>query len=187
MTNNGTEPRQPPPCPSRARATRRLKTAATRGFSLMEVNMAVFVVAVGVLSMVALYPLGLRESTQGQADLRQSMFADYVINQAVAAASQTNILWSEWTRVPRVQGARVNLQSSVPAFIRSRLDFSEYPDMIEDRHFRIAAVLAPGMSDRIMGILVQSTDLVQSVSEYSQWSNNPVFYAEVMFQGDPTR
>ena len=39
------------------------------GFSLIEVNMAVFVLAIGVLSMAALYPLGLRESIQSQADL----------------------------------------------------------------------------------------------------------------------
>ena len=57
------------------------------GFSLMEVNMAVFVLSVGILSMIVLYPLGLRESLQGQADIKQSMFADYILNQAVAYAS----------------------------------------------------------------------------------------------------
>jgi Tfp pilus assembly protein PilV len=70
------------------------------GFSLMEVNMAIFVMAVGILGMVALYPLGLRESTQGQADLKQAMFADYVLKQLVAAASQTNITWTEGTNFP---------------------------------------------------------------------------------------
>lgn len=72
------------------------------GFSLIEVNIAIFVMAVGVLGMVALYPLGLRESAQGQADLKQSMFADYLLNQVVALASQTNITWSEWSNIPKV-------------------------------------------------------------------------------------
>jgi hypothetical protein len=71
------------------------------GFSLIEVNMAVFVMAVGVLSMAVLYPLGLRESTQGQADLKQSMFADCVLNQVVALASQTNVTWNSWKNIPR--------------------------------------------------------------------------------------
>jgi type II secretory pathway pseudopilin PulG len=64
------------------------------GFSLIEVQMAIFVVAVGVLSMVALYPLGLRESVLSQEELKQSMFADYILNVAVAAACNTNLTWS---------------------------------------------------------------------------------------------
>ena len=57
------------------------------GFSLIEVNMAIFVMAIGVLSIVALFPLGLRESFQGNADLKQSATADYYLNQVVAIAS----------------------------------------------------------------------------------------------------
>lgn len=164
-----------------------MKTAENRaGFSLMEVNMAVFVMAIGILSMVALYPLGLRESTQGQADLKQSMFADYVLNQVIAAASQTNITWSEWSGVPRVSGEEINLNSSVPGFIRNRLDLTAYPDMRENTHFKIACCRISGASDKIMGVMVQSTDLVKNITKYEQITNNPVFYAEVVFQGDPT-
>ena len=64
------------------------------GFSLIEVNMAVFVLAIGVLSMAILFPLGLRESMQSQADLKQSMFADYLLNVAVAAASSPQVTWT---------------------------------------------------------------------------------------------
>ena len=32
------------------------------GFTLMEVNLAIFIMAVAILGMVALYPLGFRES-----------------------------------------------------------------------------------------------------------------------------
>ena len=160
--------------------------SARAGFSLIEINIAVFVMALGVLSMVVLYPLGLRESTQGSADLKQSMFADYVLNQAVAAASQTNITWSQWKSVPRLGGARVNLNSSVPSFIRSKLDLDDWPDMREGTHFRIACCLVPGASDRIMGIMVQSTDLTKNITSYDQFTNNPVYYAEALFQGRPT-
>jgi len=154
------------------------------GFSLIEVNMAVFVVAVGVLSMCVLFPLGLRESTQGQADLKQAMFADYVLNQAVAAASQTNIPWSSWRAVTKLGGNdRVNMDNSTPDFIR---DYVNKPPMtgMKDTQYKIACCLVPGASDKIMGIMVQSTDL-KKISEYNQFSNNTVFYAEVMFQGDP--
>ena len=66
------------------------------GFSLMEVNMAVFVMAIGILGMVALFPLGLREGVQARADLKQSMFADHALNQLVAILSQTNMTWQIW-------------------------------------------------------------------------------------------
>ncbi len=158
------------------------------GFSLMEVNMAVFVMAIGILSMVALYPLGLRESTQGQADLKQSMFADYILNQAVAAASQTNIPWSNWRSVPKYDAyngsPQGGIDASVPQFIKNELDFSAYPNL-DQKHYKIACCLLPGASDRIMGIMVQSTDL-ENISKFEQVTNNPIFYAEVMFQGDPT-
>lgn len=165
-----------------------MKAATNRaGFSLMEVNMAVFVMAIGILSMVVLYPLGLRESTQGQADLKQSMFADYVLNQAVAAAAQTNIPWSQWQNVPLAEGNTIKLAGSVPAFIRNKLDLSAYPDMKEDVHYKIACCRVSGASEKIMGIMVQSTELVKNITQFEQVTNNPIFYAEVMFQGEPAK
>ena len=163
---------------------------SSSGFSLMEVNMAVFVVAIGVLSMVVLYPLGLRESTQGQADLKQAMFADDVLNRAVAAASQTNITWTEWTtKVPNKYNFKNKINSSVPDFINNEMETlkSDYPQLKRDTHYKIACCLLPGASDKIMGIMVQSTDLFKTISSYSQFTNNPIYYAEVMFQGDPTK
>jgi len=67
-----------------------------RGFSLMEVNIAVFVMATGVLAIVGLFPLGMRESILSQMDFKRAMFADYVLNIAVAAACSTNVTWNEW-------------------------------------------------------------------------------------------
>ena len=167
-----------------------MNTAPNRaGFSLMEVNMAVFVMAIGILSLVVLYPLGLRESTQGQADLKQSMFADYVLNQAVAYASDTNLTWSEWKSVNVADSDTEEVTPVVPPFIRSKLKMGPYTSlgMQQDVHYKIGCFLVPGASDKIMGILVQSTDLVKTITKFEQITNNPIFYAEVMFQGDPTR
>lgn len=151
--------------------------------------MAVFVMAVGILSMVVLYPLGLRESTQGQADLKQAMFADFVLNQAVAAASSTNITWSEWKSVNVADPDSDTVRPVLPNFISSKMEMNPYINlgMQQDTHYKIGCFLVPGASDKIMGILVQSTDLVKAVTKYEQITNNPIFYAEVMFQGDPTR
>ena len=47
-----------------------------RGFSLIEVNIAILVVAGGLLSMFSLFPAGLRMSTAAMSDTRQALFAD---------------------------------------------------------------------------------------------------------------
>lgn len=155
-------------------------------FSLMEVNMAVFVMSVGILSMVVLYPLGLRESTQGQADLKQSMLADFLLNQAVAAASQTNITWAQWTTVPRASSEMVNGNpgNQWPSFMRDQIEEPDWTDAprFGNKRCRVACVLVPGFSGRIMGIMVQSTEL-KNLNDYNQYSNNPIYYAEAMFQG----
>ena len=164
-----------------------MKTRWKAGFSLMEVNMAIFVMAVGILSVVALFPLGLRESTQGQADITQAMFSDYLLNQAVAAASLTNFWWSEWKKVPNaVDRDHVDLLDTLPDFMRQRMHLPKMdPPLSKASSYSIACCLVPGASDKIMGIMVQSTEVENgNVAEYT---NNPVYYAEVLFQGDPTK
>ena len=157
------------------------------GFSLMEVNMAIFVMAVGILSAVALFPLGLRESTQGQADITQAMFSDYLLNQAVAAASLTNFWWSEWKKVPNaVNRDHIDLLNTLPDFMRQRMHLPKMdPPLSKASGYSIACCLVPGASDKIMGIMVQSTEV--EGGNIADYTNNPVYYAEVLFQGDPTK
>ena len=169
------------------------------GFSLIEVNMAVFVLAVGVLSMASLYPLGLRESIQSQADLKQSMFADYVLNVAVAAASSPNVTKAQW-----------DATSNPPASEQDRVDLSTLEN---SDHFVITAVVnavgkyegfkenhklyetyaiycsrVPG-STRLMSIMVRSLDMDTSNMSTSEKKKRlgvqPLYYAEAWFQGTP--
>jgi prepilin-type N-terminal cleavage/methylation domain-containing protein len=66
-----------------------------RGFSLIEVNMALLVVGIGLSALLGLFPAALRESGLATADTAQAMFADQVLNMLHAnAASITN--WSAW-------------------------------------------------------------------------------------------
>ena len=46
------------------------------GFTLMEVNLAIFIMAVGVFSMCSLYTLGYRENRQSVEDVAGAAFAD---------------------------------------------------------------------------------------------------------------
>ena len=132
--------------------------------------MAVFVMAVGILSMVVLYPLGLRESTQGRADLKQSIFADDVLNQMVGLLSQTNVTWTTWSGMMPSSGKKPNGWKEPSGNVK----------------YEVACCEVDGYEKKVMGILVQSTEL-ERAGNMNLYSNNPIYYAEVMFQGDATK
>lgn len=184
-----------------ASALKRAK-AACAGFSLIEVNMAVFVMAVGILSMVALYPLGLRESIQGKEDLMEAVFADNLLNQAVAIASSRTLKWSDWndkndnpyvpypnnssSAAKKLEFTAEDSFNDLPSFIRSKM---KMPDLVPDnsdaggiRHFRIACMRPQAHSGRVMGIMVQST--TENVADRNDYTNHPIYYAEAYFQGE---
>lgn len=160
--------------------------------------MAVFIMAIGILSIAALFPLGLRESSQSQADMKQAMLADYLLNQAVAAASRSDLKWSDWckwvtqNKRPPEKGDIALGKGTIgelPDFMQKDSSGNiliEAPDEINGNQYRIACCVVPGFSDRVMGIMVVSTD-ISAFDNYNQYSNNPVYYAEAMFQGDPSK
>lgn len=167
----------------------------------MEVNMAVFVMAVGILSLIALFPLGLRESVQGKQDLQQAMFADYALNQLVGALSQTNITWTEWTRMDKTAyPAATDVENRtwgltpLPSSLNNKLDllgdWTVSGKPMQNHHYRVFFALGgaanadsslQSLSARVMGLSVRSTD--SDLSDYASYSNNVLYYAEVMFQG----
>ena len=178
------------------------------GFSLMEINMAVFVMALGILGIVALFPLGLREAVQGRADLKQSMFADHTLNQLVAMLSSTEMEWDDWidldhtawpsTTEGLTQGERGWSKADLPSFITEKLDLrGEWKNgdiQLKDSQYRVFFQLIGGPtenqavgnsrvrpSSRVMGIGVRSTE--KDARDYKSYTNNVLYYAEVMFQG----
>lgn len=72
---------------------RRLLRAVRRkaGFSLIEVNMAIFVLAGGALALMALFPLGLRESLASRSEMRISAFAERLLGAAQMAANDPKV------------------------------------------------------------------------------------------------
>ncbi len=77
------------------------------GFTLMEVNLAIFIMATGVLAMVSLYPLGYRENQQSRDDVWAASEADRIFNQLHALLSDRSIKWTDWV------GGVKNLKDSV--------------------------------------------------------------------------
>ncbi len=69
------------------------------GFTLMEVNLAIFIMAVGVLSMCSLYTLGYRENRQSVEDVAGAAFADAYLSPLITGLSATNMTWTAWTQI----------------------------------------------------------------------------------------
>jgi len=70
-----------------------------KGFTLLEVNLAVFIMATGVLGMCALYSLGFRESRQSVEDVAAAAFADAYLGPLIQGLSATNLTWSAWKKL----------------------------------------------------------------------------------------
>jgi len=173
----------------------------TFGFSLIEVNMAVFVMAVGIIGMAALYPLGLRESIQSTADLKQSIFADVVLGAAVAAASSTNMTWATFKSVALSTGnSALDSTAGVapPAEIQTAVEqvLSVFNNgakvmMVRDKNFQFYCFRiqrwAGDSNSPIMGFVVTSIEMDTSSMSLDDLKrllgNQQIYYAEALFQG----
>ena len=65
-----------------------------KAFTLIEVNLAILIMAGGILSIVGLYAFGYRENRQSREDVAATALADSVISPLVMAVTATNLKWS---------------------------------------------------------------------------------------------
>jgi len=67
-----------------------------KAFTLMEVNLAVALMASGVLTVVILFSLGYRETRQSREDVASAAASDAIISRLAMAAGSTNLVWSRF-------------------------------------------------------------------------------------------
>ena len=65
--------------------------ASRQGFSLIEVNMAIFVLAGGALALLGLFPLGLRESLAARNEMRVTAFCERFLGAARVVADKPGV------------------------------------------------------------------------------------------------
>lgn len=75
-----------------------------RAFTLIEVNLSIMVMAVGVLGIISLYALGYREERQSREDVASASYADAVMGPLVTALTATNVKWSAFRQIPDSPG-----------------------------------------------------------------------------------
>ena len=72
---------------------------ARRAFTLLEVNLAICIMATGTLAICILYAFAFRESRQSVEDVASAAFADAYLGPLVQGLSATNMPWSAWRQV----------------------------------------------------------------------------------------
>ena len=75
-----------------------------KAFTLIEVNLAIMIMAVGVLGIISLYAFGFREERQSREDVASAAYADAVMGPLVTALTATNVKWSAFRRIPDSPG-----------------------------------------------------------------------------------
>jgi type II secretory pathway pseudopilin PulG len=65
------------------------------GFTLIEINLVLLLVGIGLVALLGLFPVGLRQASLATGDTVQAVFADQVLNTLQAQAS-TITNWTEW-------------------------------------------------------------------------------------------
>ena len=75
-----------------------------RAFTLIEVNLAIMVMAVGILGIISLYAFGFREERQSREDVASAAYADAVMGPLVTALTATNVKWSAFRKLPNSPG-----------------------------------------------------------------------------------
>ena len=176
-----------------------------KAFTLIEVNLAMLIMAGGILSIVGLYAFGFRENRQSREDVAATTLADSVISPLVMAISATNLKWSVFRQEhyfpsEKAWGDYVNSKGVVTADPENRAEgvYSSTMSWISGAAkgplgvktaFPSAALNGTGMS---CGLVVQH-DQDSAVVRISFRATRhpgellamPLFYTEVRFQGLP--
>ena len=184
------------------------------GFTLLEVNLAIFIMATGVLVMCGLYSLGFRENRQSVEDVASAAFADAYLGPLVQGLSATNMPWSSWIQIgdaPSKSETQRIAQGVWPkegwmAYVQQVGNTSNYrikgsPRSTADGAFeKVLGKIPspykgsnPGLpSDSHYGLVVtRSGATVQLAFRASRRKESlmsqPLFVSEVHFQGDPEK
>ena len=176
-----------------------------RAFTLIEVNLAMLIMAGGILSIVGLYSFGFRENRQGKEDVAAAAFADAVVSPLVMALSSTNLAWSTfrqefkqpgklgWGEYIDQQKGVVNQNPSTKAKSTFTATISwaqscgarnltdSFPTVRTSPELYAGLVVLHEQDSTVVSIGFRATDKVGTLMSM------PLFLTEVRFQGDPNR
>ncbi|MGN0832102.1 MAG: hypothetical protein ACI4RD_00455 [Kiritimatiellia bacterium] len=174
-----------------------------KAFTLIEVNLAMLIMAGGILSIVGLYAFGFRENRQSREDVAATALADSVMSPLIMALSATNVTWSSFRTLgsyPSEYGWKdyfnsdgvvtQDPQSMAEGVFASVMGAIGYEGSYRgDRRFPSAAMSGTGMSCGLVVLHETDSAIVKiafravKTDMPGQLLAMPLFYTEVRFQG----
>jgi len=184
-----------------------------KGFTLLEVNLAIFVMATGILGMCALYALGFRENRQSVEDVASVGFADAYLSPLVQGLSATNMTWTSWCKLGEETSGD---QTTVASAVWPENGWIDYVESVDSgSSYRVRANpsgRADGVFDDIMeqipspykgkrptldtkycyGLVLTRTGAkvqlaFRAARRRDMLLSQPVIVSEIHFQGDPDK
>lgn len=73
-----------------------------KAFTLIEVNMAMLIMAGGILALVGLYALGFRENSQSVEDVDGAAIADSILSEVSKCLSHPELKWSQFDSIQTI-------------------------------------------------------------------------------------
>lgn len=177
-----------------------------KAFTLIEVNLAMMVMATGILAIVSLYAFGYRESRQSREDVAATALADTVMSQLMAAITSKDLKWSEFAKIknyPSDEGWADYFESDgivkkdptetgkkVFTSLMNNLQAAGLPSTFE-KNFPQSAVNYSGMKFGLVITHEKNSPMIgvafRATKQPGQLLAMPLYYCEGRFQGDPTK
>lgn len=176
-----------------------------RAFTLVEITLAMGIMATGVLAIVGLYAFGYRESAQSREDVGATAVADAVLGQLTMAITATNLKWTVFKNLPsypsekgwgefidrntgRVTGDPTSRAKSDFAAFMGRLSGGVSGGTLDcDTSFPASALDATGLNCGLVILHEQDSAIVRIGFRAMKLRQSllavPMFYTEAKFQG----
>jgi len=162
-----------------------------KAFTLIEVNLAMLIMAGGILSIVGLYSLGFRENSQSEEDVAGAAIADAVMSPIISSLSSTNLRWTVFNNIqdfPSEKGWANYLsngevvsnpkgvaESGISKLAALSGNASQVPSIPSGYHYGL--VVHHTRDSAVVSIAFRSS------KKAKQLMSQPLYYTEVRFQG----
>lgn len=169
-----------------------------KAFTLIEVNLAMLIMAGGILSIVGLYAFGFRENRQSREDVAGAAVADAIISPLVMAISHPKVRWDtfrgEFVFPPESWRSYLdgNYQVTDDPTTQAKSAFNavmgrmsgaddvdtSFPEAaLNASHLKCALVIRHEEESAVVSIALRLTD------NPGQLMSQPLYYTEVRYQG----
>ena len=150
------------------------------GFSLVEINIALFVLGVGLVSLLGLFPVGLRQGNLSYSDTIQTMFADQVLNMIQANAAEIDA-WNDFNNSRLLKDVKIGnhvIEAGKTNMISQYLGMADHSITY---YLRIENVTKPiNFDGYLKRVSIRSSDRDINQVDIAQ---NPIFSCDIVYMG----